>query len=744
MPDYGSEVRAPQGTPPGDLVDGGCHSLAAETRTEFDSCQRSVSEPNGAVPGTQPSDDISMTGHGGQERCGAIRVAESVKSKASSRKSEEIERLSASLRQLEAEASETRRQLEEARAMSEAASARSVATRSSRAIRESAMGAQRSEPGVIPVSLSSSAISGLTPLGLAQVCAEPRGPQVFAMDNESDEGSRRSNGDDLREAYEFRASEPRQAEQRVEESMYTAESMREEAGAQVRARGSAGDSDSVGLVWRARPHHQERQGEEPVVLPVTAPETAGAAIAAAVRERIPRRREVNRHELPEATAEGAQVDAQMRADYGVSSGTPGDEAIRNLVDARVHSALQSRLGAMEAELARRAAEADLELASRVAAQEEQERLFWVRAKEAAHKQEQENALNHRGLEQAKKKLDRENELVRMQRGVASMLQAPVGVATRVRGEMSQVTVGRGIGTPSKLIAGLCGHAAGNDGAKVEGAGHCAHQCADEKHARTSGSREIPQKGGVDPPPGLGNGSGGGGDGGRGGHTQKSYHRDGPYQGSDPPGGGGSDDEDDDGDDFGYGKPDPSRYPTPFPSSDGGGSSRGGFPRAPGGGGGGGGPAGGGGGDGPNGPATGGADRASAAKVKEADKIQIPPYPESINDFRSWRRAVCRAVCAASGRGNELSEWIASVFAEGRSPSDFATTASAYASIDAKLGESLAKIVKGDLATRLGTMTDEMLDKEGRLPGGPSSVWRWKSSYQTSDSTHRMLRATSWR
>ena len=126
---------------------------------------------------------------------------------------------------------------------------------------------------------------------------------------------------------------------------------------------------------------------------------------------------------------------------------------------------------------------------------------------------------------------------------------------------------------------------------------------------------------------------------------------------------------------------------------------------------------GGGGDGPNGPATGGADRASAAKVKEADKIQIPPYPESINDFRSWRRAVCRAVCAASGRGNELSEWIASVFAEGRSPSDFATTASAYASIDAKLGESLAKIVKGDLATRLGTMTDEMLDKEGRLPGG---------------------------
>ena len=236
VPDYGSEVRAPQGTPPGDLVDGGCHSLAAETRTEFDSCQRSVSEPNGAVPGTQPSDDISMTGHGGQERCGAIRVAESVKSKASSRKSEEIERLSASLRQLEAEASETRRQLEEARARSEASSARSVLTRSSRAIAQSATGAHRSEPGVIPVSLSSSAISGLTPLGLAQVCAEPRatvGTQVFAMDAGSDGGSPRSNGDDLREVYEFRVSEPRQAEQRVEESMYTCESMREEAGAQV-------------------------------------------------------------------------------------------------------------------------------------------------------------------------------------------------------------------------------------------------------------------------------------------------------------------------------------------------------------------------------------------------------------------------------------------------------------------------------------------------------------------------------
>ena len=244
VPDYGSEVRAPQGTPPGDLVDGGCHSLAAETRTEFDSCQRSVSEPNGAVPGTQPSDDISMTGQGGQERCGANRVAESVKSKASSRKSEEIERLSASLRQLEAEASETRRQLEEARARSEASSARSVVTRSSRAIAQSATGAHRSEPGVIPVSLSSSAISGLTPLGLAQVCAEPRatvGTQVFAMDAGSDGGSPRSNGDDLREVYEFRASEPRQAEQRVEESMYTAESMREEAGARVRARGSAGD-----------------------------------------------------------------------------------------------------------------------------------------------------------------------------------------------------------------------------------------------------------------------------------------------------------------------------------------------------------------------------------------------------------------------------------------------------------------------------------------------------------------------
>ncbi len=89
-------------------------------------------------------------------------------------------------------------------------------------------------------------------------------------------------------------------------------------------------------------------------------------------------------------------------------------------------------------------------------------------------------------------------------------------------------------------------------------------------------------------------------------------------------------------------------------------------------------------------------------MREADSVKLPSLPD-VGGFRQWKRTARAAICAASGRGGAVFNWVLAA----ENPDTTMETLSnseGHDSLDAKLASAIEGITSGEVAansTRIG-------------------------------------------
>jgi hypothetical protein len=110
---------------------------------------------------------------------------------------------------------------------------------------------------------------------------------------------------------------------------------------------------------------------------------------------------------------------------------------------------------------------------------------------------------------------------------------------------------------------------------------------------------------------------------------------------------------------------------------------------------------------------------STGKVKEEASVKVPAFPTP-PQYRQWRHAICIAVAAASGRGEQGYAWCLRAEDQAVSFDDLADS-EGYDTLDIKLSSALTLIASGDLGLRISLAVDRQ-KQQGRVLKGRQIIW----------------------
>jgi len=110
-------------------------------------------------------------------------------------------------------------------------------------------------------------------------------------------------------------------------------------------------------------------------------------------------------------------------------------------------------------------------------------------------------------------------------------------------------------------------------------------------------------------------------------------------------------------------------------------------------------------------------------AKEADRINLGPWPQNVASYRHWRLSVVDEVVAASARPDAAFNWIAAVnsatdadLSDANFPQVAGRRRAGFETLDAKLSAALTKILSGEFARKVHGMKMKAMTDSRRLSG----------------------------
>ena len=119
-----------------------------------------------------------------------------------------------------------------------------------------------------------------------------------------------------------------------------------------------------------------------------------------------------------------------------------------------------------------------------------------------------------------------------------------------------------------------------------------------------------------------------------------------------------------------------------------------------------------------------------SKVKEAEKIVFPKFPQPVN-YRNWRLHAREAVVAASDRPDEAFEWF-EVWKEDTTE-EYLRDPKGFTTLDAKILSAITNVLEGDFARQIDTFK-EREGHEGRLVRG-RQIFHKLNAYLSTNALH---------
>ena len=102
------------------------------------------------------------------------------------------------------------------------------------------------------------------------------------------------------------------------------------------------------------------------------------------------------------------------------------------------------------------------------------------------------------------------------------------------------------------------------------------------------------------------------------------------------------------------------------------------------------------------------------KIKEADEILVPPFPDA-RSLRGWKMQIKKAVAAASGRPSEAYQWM--VQADQTLDYSQLSDHDGFETLNAKLATALLKTCKGEFQRTIEIQEDKETGTYGRMLNG---------------------------
>ena len=136
-------------------------------------------------------------------------------------------------------------------------------------------------------------------------------------------------------------------------------------------------------------------------------------------------------------------------------------------------------------------------------------------------------------------------------------------------------------------------------------------------------------------------------------------------------------------------------------------------------------------------------KASKRRTKEAQKIDVPAFP-NIAQLAAYKLTILENVVCASGREDHQSvaQWVLMVEKKGTKLEDLADPGEGFSTLDRKLAAALTPTVAGELMRRINNAKRTLLKQDGKLFSGRQILFMVHEQFRTNKNLGDLLRV-SW-